>query len=306
MKLKRKLAVVVWLALGAGGAAAQERDWSKVEIKTEQLAPGIWMLEGAGGNIGVSAGEDGVFLIDDQYAPLTAKIKAAVAAVSPKPIRFVLNTHWHGDHTGGNENLGKGGVLIVAHDNVRRRLSAEQFSTLWQRTTPPSPPGALPVVTFSDTVTFHLNGEEVHAFHLAPAHTDGDAAVHFRRADVLHTGDVFFNGRYPYIDVDAGGSLKGVIAAADRLLALAGPRTRIIPGHGPRAGVAELRAYREMLAAALARVEPLVRAGKSVEEIVALRPMAEFDEKWGQDFMKPDIFLRLLHLSLSRDLTPAR
>jgi len=193
---------------------AQAPDFSKVEIVAHKVSEGLYMLQGAGGNIAVSVGEDAVFLVDDQYAPLTPKIKAAVAALTDKPIKFVLNTHWHGDHTGGNENLGSGGTLIVAHDNVRRRMSTEQFNAFFNRKTPPAPKAALPVVTFAESVRFHINGEEIHAFHVPPAHTDGDSIVHFTRANVIHTGDLFFNGLYPFIDVASGGGIDGMIAAA--------------------------------------------------------------------------------------------
>ena len=255
------------LVLGVSPALAQEQDFSQVEITTTKVADGLFMLEGSGGNIGVSVGEDGVFLIDDQYAPLTEKIVAAVRRIDDGPIRFVLNTHWHSDHTGGNENLGDAGALIVAHDNVRQRMSVEQFFTAWDRKVPPSPEGALPVVTFSETVTFHLNGDEIYAFHVAPAHTDGDAMVYFRNADVLHMGDILFNGGYPFIDVDAGGSIRGMIASCDRALELSSAETRIIAGHGPMADRKDLEDYCTMLQAVVDAVAPLVAQVKSLDEI---------------------------------------
>ncbi len=280
-------------------AAAQGPDFEKVQIKTEKVAEGIWVLAGAGGNIGVSAGADGVFLIDDEWAPLTPKVKAAVAAISDRPLRFILNTHWHPDHTGGNKDLGEAGALIVAHDNVRLRMSTDQFIEAMGMKFPPSPARALPVVTFNDAVTLHLNGDDVEAFHVPPAHTDGDAIVHFRRAGVVHMGDLFFNGMYPFVDLSSGGSFEGFIAAADRALAL-GEVTRIIPGHGPVGTRADLRAYRDMLVTVRDRVKPLVQAGKTPAEVLAARPTADLDAKWGQGFMKPEQFLEIVAQSLAR------
>ncbi len=274
--------------------ALAQQDFSKVEVKAEKLGDGVFMLTGAGGNLGVSAGEDGVILIDDQYAPLTEKILAAIRTISAKPVRFLINTHLHGDHTGGNENLGKGGVLIVAHENVRKRMSVEQISELFKRTTPAYPKVALPVVTFTDAVTFHLNGDEILAFHVPPAHTDGDTVIRFTKANVIHTGDLFFNGTYPVIDLESGGSVEGVVAAADRLLSLCDAKTKLIPGHGPAATPADLKAYREMVSGTYAAVMKLVQAGKTREEILAAKPTAPWDEKWGKGFMKPEVFTTVL------------
>jgi glyoxylase-like metal-dependent hydrolase (beta-lactamase superfamily II) len=276
----------------------QERDFSKVEVVPEKLAEGVYMLTGAGGNIGVSAGEDGVFLVDDQYAPLTDKIRAAVAAISSRPIRFLVNTHWHGDHTGGNENLGRGGVVIVAHDNVRKRMSVEQFIEAFGSKVPPAPKDALPVVTFSDAASFHMNGDEIQAFHVPPAHTDGDSVVRFARANVVHMGDCFFNGRYPFVDLSSGGSFEGVIAVAEKVLAISDAGTKIIPGHGPVADRAALAAYRDVLATVRDRVRPLIAAGKSLEEVKAAQPTREWDATWGQGFMKPDVWLGIVYKSL--------
>ena len=283
------------VALMAAPVPAQQQDFSKVEVKTEKVAEGVYMLQGAGGNIGLSVGPDAAFLIDDEYAPLTPKIKAAVAALTDKPIRFVLNTHWHGDHTGGNKDMGEAGSLIVAHENVRRRMSTEQFIAAFNMREPAAPPRALPVVTFTDAVTFHLNGDEILAVHVPPAHTDGDSVVHFRKANVIHAGDTFFNGFYPFIDLDTGGSVAGMIGAADRMLALADDRTRIIPGHGPLGTKADLKAYRDMLATARDRVAALVKAGKTLEQVTAAAPTAELDAKWGQGFLKPAAFVSILY-----------
>jgi glyoxylase-like metal-dependent hydrolase (beta-lactamase superfamily II) len=289
----------VVLVLAAGPALAQQ-DFSKVEVTSQKLTEGIYMLQGAGGNIGLSIGEDSAFLVDDQYAPLTPKIVAAVKALTDKPVKFVLNTHWHSDHSGGNENLGAAGTLIVAHDNVRLRMSTEQFMAFFDMKVPAAPKVALPVVTFNDTVTFHINGDELHAFHVPPAHTDGDSVVHFRRADVIHTGDLFFNGFYPFIDVDSGGAIEGMIGAADRMLGMARDTTKIIPGHGPLATRADLEAYRDMLVGLRDAMKPLVDSGKTLEQATAARPFAAFDPKWGAGFIKPEQMVALVYKDLSR------
>ena len=287
------LPVFVACALLNGSAGAQQ-NFDKVEIKTEKLSPTTYVLFGAGGNVGVSVGEDALFIIDDQYAPVSPKILAALKQLSNKPIKFVLNTHWHGDHTGGNENMGKGGALIVAHDNVRKRMSTEQFIALFKSKVPPSPKVALPVVTFSTDVTFHINGDEIYGFHVPKAHTDGDTVVQLKMSNVIHMGDVFFNGWYPFIDVSSGGSPEGVIAAADRVLAMSDDNTRIIPGHGPVSGKVDLKAYRDMLATVSGRVKALMKEGKKLDEIKAAKPSVEFDEKWGKAFIKADAFVEML------------
>ncbi len=266
-----------------------------VEIKTIEVAGGVYMLEGRGGNIGLSVGADGAFMIDDKFAPLTEKILAAVAALTDQPVRFVVNTHWHGDHTGGNENLANGGVIIVAHENVRAKMSKDNFLAAFNHNVPASPEAALPVVTFSDAVNFHWNGDDLHVFHVEPAHTDGDAIIHFRRANVFHMGDTYFNGMYPFIDVSTGGSIDGMIAAADRVLAKANADTRIIPGHGPLSGVDELRASRDMLATVRDTVASLVSAGKSRDEVIAAGPTGVFDEAWGGGFMQPDQWVGIVY-----------
>ena len=280
--------------------ALAQQDFSKVEIKTEKLSDTVYMLTGAGGNIGLSVGEDAVFLVDDQFAPLTPKIEAAIARITSKPVRFVLNTHWHFDHTGGNENLGKAGALIVAHENVRKRMSVENFIEFLGMKTQPDPRVALPVVTFTSDVTFHLNGDEIFAQHAPRAHTDGDAIVHFRKSDVVHMGDVLFNKMYPFIDTSSGGTVEGVIAAVDRTLKVVGERTRIIPGHGPLASRAELQAYREMLAKISARIRDQLRAKRTLGEVQASKPTAEFDDVWGKGFLKPDRFVEMLYKNMEQ------
>ncbi len=294
-------ALLTVLVLAAALTTAQGNP-DEVEIITHEVLAGhVYMLEGQGGNLGVSVGEDGVFLIDDQFAPLTEKIRAAIGKLSDKPIRFVLNTHWHGDHTGGNENLGKAGTLIVAHDNVRVRMSTEQFIKAFNSTSPPSPKEALPVVTFTDAVTFHLNGDEIRAFHVPPSHTDGDSIVHFRKANAFHMGDVFFNTFYPFIDTGSGGSIDGMIAAVERTLPLLDEKTKVIPGHGPLSDKAGVVAYLEMLRGVRAAIVPLIEAGKSVEEVVAAKPTAPYDEKWGNGFIKSDVFAKIVYEGFAKD-----
>ena len=286
--------ILLYLAL----PALAQGEMENVEIRTTHLRDGVYMLMGRGGNIGLCVGEDGAFLIDDQFAPLTKKIQAAVKKLTDQPIRFVINTHWHGDHTGGNENLGKAGAVIVAHRNVRKRMSVEQFRKMRNRTTPASPPEALPKVTFDDSLTFHWNGDEIHVFHVDPAHTDGDSIVHFKKANVVHLGDTYFNGSYPYIDVDSGGSLDGVIASAKRVREIANDDTRLIPGHGPVSGVQELEEYISVLEKARERIGALVKEGRSADEVVAAKPTAEWDAKWGQGFMKPEVWTRIVYTCL--------
>ena len=282
----------------SSGTQAQEDKYAGVEIKTHQVAPGIYMLVGEGGNIGVSAGADGVFMIDDQFAPLTGKITAAVAALSDQPIRFLVNTHWHYDHSGGNENLGNQGVLIMAHDNVYERMSRDTEIAAFNTVVPASPKVALPVITFNDNVTFHLNGEEIRVVHYRNSHTDGDSVIHFRNANVVHTGDIWFNGFYPFIDISSGGSIDGVISSIRTLINLVDDDTRIIPGHGPLGDKQGMQGYLEMLEAVRARMNRLIAEGKSLEEIIELKPNADYDATLGSGFINPDKFLQILYSDL--------
>jgi len=220
-----------------------------VPIETVTVAPGIYMLLGNGGNVAVSAGDDGTFVIDDQYAAQYDVIRHAVAALSADPVKFLINTHWHSDHTGSNERMSNAGAIIVAHENVRQRLSTDQVIEFFNAERPASPAAALPVVTFSKDITFHFNGDKVHIFHVLNAHTDGDAVVHFKKANVIHTGDVFFHGRYPFIDTGTDGSISGTITAVERILEITDAETRIIPGHGALTDKQGLEEYRDMLQA---------------------------------------------------------
>jgi glyoxylase-like metal-dependent hydrolase (beta-lactamase superfamily II) len=278
------------LAAGVGHA----QDFSRIEIKTTKLTDTVYMLTGAGGNLGVAVGPDSVFVVDDQYAPMTEKITAAIAAITPTPVRFIVNTHWHGDHTGGNENFGKAGSLIVAHDNVRKRMSVEQFIEALNMRTPPAPAVALPVVTFAQSVSFHLNGDEIRAIHMPNAHTDGDAIVHFVKNNVMHMGDIFFNGMYPFIDDATGGSVEGVIAACDKVAPMIDDQTKVIPGHGPLSNKAELKAYRDMLVTVSGRVKDMIKQGRKIDEITAANLTKDLDEKWGKGFIKGPKFVEML------------
>ena len=286
------------LTLLISGVTALAAPAQNPELQIVPVAPGVHMLVGRGGNIGVLTGDDGAFLIDDQFAPVTPQIEAAIAKIGRGPIRFVINTHWHGDHTGGNEVLGEQGALIVAHDNVRERMSSDQFIAFFNSSVPASPAGALPVVTFNDEVSFYVNGEKVHAFHVEAAHTDSDAIVHFEKANAFHLGDVFFTDGYPFIDLSSGGSIEGVIQAVERVLAMADADTKLMPGHGSLGSLTDLRAYRDMLTTARDRIRKLATEGNSVEQVVAARPTADLDERWGQSFIKPDQFIRLVYDSL--------
>jgi cyclase len=279
---------VVGITLVATAAYAQERDFSKVTIKTTKLTESVYLLEGSGGNIGVSVGEDGVVLIDDQFGPLTPKIQAAVAAITPKPIKFVLNTHWHSDHVGGNENLAVAGAVIVAHDNVRKRMSVNQFIELMKTSVPASPPRALPVVTFSTDATLHLNGEDLHIIHVGPAHTDGDSIVVLPKAKVVHMGDCYMTISYPFADLGSGGNFDGFVGVADQVLGLTDDSFKIIPGHGALSNKAELKSWRDMLSTIRARVKKQADAGKSLDAIQKQKLTAEYDEKWGKGFIKPE------------------
>ena len=292
MSLKKLFIIISCLV--ATSAFAQQ-DFSKVQIETIPVARGVYMLVGSGGNLGLSVGQDGAFLIDDQYAPLTDRIIKAISAVTDKPIRFLVNTHWHMDHTGGNENIGKGGAIIVAHDNVRKRLSKGQFMKAFNVEVPPAPAKALPVITFKDRITFHWNNETLEVWHPKPAHTDGDAVIYFKSANVVHVGDLLFNGIYPFIDAGSGGSFEGVITGVDEMLGRIDDSTKVIPGHGPLGSKADLKAYRDMLATVHARMTKLIKEGKNIDEIVAAKPTADFDAKWGGGFLNPDQWVKIAY-----------
>lgn len=289
------LAVLVTFAAPLAG-----QNFDSITITRQRLADGVYLLQGAGGNIGVSTGKDGVFIIDDDYAPLTPKVKAAVAGVSISPIRFVINTHWHRDHTGGNANLGGEGVIIVAQENVRTRMSKEQFIKAYDAKVPAAAAVAWPVITFGESMAFYLNGDTVEVLHARAAHTDGDAIIHFRKANVIHTGDTFFNGFYPFIDVSTGGTLDGMIAAADTALSRSNDETRIIPGHGPVGNRSQLKVYRDMLATVRIRVARAKIQGMTAEQFLNADLLADLDSIWGKGFMTPAQFAAVAYSAVPR------
>jgi len=298
----RAVACAGCLLLGGAQAAAQVTlpEWDRVEIVTHDLGDGLYMLEGFGGNIGVSAGEDGILLVDDQYAPLTGKIRAALAEISDAPVRFVVNTHWHADHTGGNEKLGAAGAVLVAHDNTRLHLIQAMADMDIEAMLRPSP-DSLPVLTFDDRLTFHLNGERVQALHIPPAHTDGDVIVIFKEANVIHVGDDYFNGYYPFIDVAHGGSIDGMIAFLGNLVGMSDTETQIIPGHGPVAGRADVERYRADLIEIRRRVHDAIADGRALEELIAARPLEDFDPRYASDVVGQADVLRMVYRSLIRN-----
>jgi glyoxylase-like metal-dependent hydrolase (beta-lactamase superfamily II) len=260
-----------------------------------QVTEQIYMIAGEGGNIGVFIGEDGTFLIDDQFAPLTEKIVEAIKSVGGDHPKFLINTHYHGDHTGGNEKLGQKGTLIFSHDNVRERLRMGSFLMAFNMKQAGISREGLPVVTFSEDISFHLNGDRVRAIHVPHAHTDGDSFIHFKAANVIHAGDFFFNGFYPFIDVNHGGSLKGMIKAVDMVLSLADDSTKIIAGHGPLGDKKQLASYRQMLGIAYERLSKLKAEGKTAEEAVAAKPLADLEPTWGDGIFKSDRWIELIY-----------
>lgn len=292
--------------------AGAQTNFDSIQVRSQQLSRNVYVLTGAGGNIGLSVGDDAVFIVDDQFAPLTPKILAAIAAITPKPVRFVVNTHWHFDHTGGNENLGKAGAVVMASANARKRMSTEQFIEFLKRREPPAPAGALPIVTFTDSVAVHVNGDDIVAFQVAPAHTDGDVVVHFTKANVVHMGDTYVvpppdprpNApphviRYPFIDLSSGGNINGSIAVADRVLAVCNAETKVIPGHGPVTDCAALKRWRDMIATVRERVRVAIQAGKTLDEIKAAKPTAEFDAS-NRGSIQPDDFVTFVYRSLTQ------
>ncbi len=298
--MKRTIALISCLVVAgllglpiSAGAAEEE-----VTIETVKIRDGIFMLVGQGGNIGLFIGDDGTFLIDDQFAPLTPKHLEAIRAVGGQKPKFLINTHFHADHTGDNENLGKAGTAIFSHDNVRERMTVETFIKAFNMRTPPRPKVALPVVTFSTDVTFHINGESVHAFHVPRAHTDGDSVIHFKNSNVIHAGDVLFNGFYPFIDVAHGGTVRGIIEAADAILKLADEETKIIPGQGPLGDRKQLQDYRDMLSTAFQRLSRLRKAGMTVEEAIAEKPLADLEERWGKGMFPGEKWIGLVYEGL--------
>ncbi len=289
----------VALAQQSPPAAPPPADFSKAEIKTTDLGDNIYMLEGVGGNITVAVAKDGIIMVDGQYAPLHDKIKAAIAAISNQPIKYLIDTHFHGDHSGGNEAFAKDGVTIVSEVNVRNRLAAGTSNGLTGVQTPPAPPGALPSKTYTGAFKIRLSGRVADLKHIANAHTDGDTYIWFKTANVLATGDTFTNGRYPNIDFANGGNIRGMIAASDAYLKLTNAKSRIVPGHGPIADKAALMEYRTMLVTARDRMAKLVKEGKSEDDVVALKPFADLDAKWAPTELASNNFVRVVYHSLA-------
>ncbi|SEB41435.1 Glyoxylase, beta-lactamase superfamily II [Tenacibaculum sp. MAR_2009_124] len=298
MKLPAFLNFITFLFTFAIGFSQQK----EIQIKVHHVSNNVYMLVGQGGNIAISAGEDGVFMIDDQFARLTPKILKAIKTVSEKDIRFLLNTHWHGDHTGGNKNMEKEGAVIIAHENVRKRMSTDQFQKRRNRTIKAAPKGALPIVTFTKDLNFHFNGESIYAFHVHNAHTDGDAMVYFGSSNVLHMGDTYFQGKYPYIDLDSGGSAQGYIDAIKKALLIIDDETKIIPGHRNLSFKTELKEYLAMLEEIKINILTEINAGKTEEEVANnIKLTQKFDDlKYGDWFISGEAIRRTFYRSLKK------
>ena len=293
MKKFMLLTVVLFFAISAHA----QTDFSKVEIKATKVSGNIYMLEGAGGNIGVSVGDDGILIVDDQYAPLADKIKAALKDIADKKLRFILNTHWHGDHTGGNVVFGPE-APVIAHENVRKRLSTEQRSTVFNSTTPPAPKEALPIITFNQSLSVHFNGEEIRVIHFPQGHTDGDSVIFFSSSNVVHLGDDFFAGRFPFVDLESGGSVEGLIKNIGQIIGNIPAGAKLIPGHGPISTVDDLKSYHRMLQQTTEIVRQKIAAGKTVDQVKSEGLPAEW-QPWGTGFIKTDRWVETIYKSLT-------
>lgn len=282
--------------------ACSAKEEAKLEFSYTQVGPGLYMLMGAGGftggNIGLSIGDDGVVMIDDSMPPMLDILKTAIASVTDKPVDFLINTHVHGDHIGNNQSIAEDGAHIVAHENLRKHLLEHGVQTA--EGMKPAPKAALPVITFSREMNFHLNGEDAHIFHVANAHTDGDAVIQFRTANVIHTGDVLFNGMFPFIDLESGGSVSGYLAAQKKIFAMADDKSKIIPGHGALASKADLRSAIDMLEDSIALINAQIKAGKSEDEVVAMNPLSKYHEKWNWGFITTEKMTRQLYAGLKQ------
>lgn len=286
----RILASATLLVAIATAQAQQGPDWASIEFSHTDLGNGIYMLQGRGGNLGLSVGDDGAFLIDDEFPQMASKAVETIAEITDAPVEYLVNTHWHGDHTGGNAVFHSHGSRILAHDNVRVRMAAPGPQQ--------SAPQALPELTYSEHATLHFNGHDIHLMHVSDAHTDGDTVVHFRNLNVIHTGDVMFNGMYPFIDLDSGGTVSGYIDALKLIANLADEQTQIIPGHGPLAGKEDVQTTIKMLQDTRAAVAPHVAAGKTLEEVLEAQPLAAFDEAYSWAFINGPRFTATLYNDL--------
>jgi cyclase len=291
------LRTALLIALLASPSLAQQ-DFSKVEVKATKVNGNIYMLQGSGGNIGVSVGTDGILIVDDQFAPLADKIKAALKTLGDGKLKFVLNTHWHGDHTGGNVVFGPE-APIIAHDNVRKRLATEQKSEVFKRTTPASPKEALPVITFGQSLSVHFNGEEIRVIHFPQGHTDGDSVIFFSNSNVVHMGDDFFAGRFPFVDLESGGTVQGLVKNVGEIIAKLPADVKIIPGHGPLSSLDDLKQYHRMLTETMSVVQKKMAEGKTVDQIKSEGLPDEWKE-WGTGFIKTDMWLETIYRSLSK------
>ncbi|HEU4509879.1 MAG TPA: MBL fold metallo-hydrolase [Pyrinomonadaceae bacterium] len=292
----KKIFVPLFVLLLAASIHAQQ-DFSQVQIKATKVSGNVYMLEGAGGNIGVSVGDDGILIVDDQFAPLADKIRAALKGIADKKLRFILNTHWHGDHTGGNVAFGPE-APIIAHDNVRKRMATEQKSEFFKRTTPASPKEALPVITFDHNLSVHFNGEEIRAIHYPHGHTDGDSVIFFTTSNVVHLGDNFFAGRFPFVDLESGGSVEGLTKNIGEIIEKIPAGAKLIPGHGPLSTVDDLKAYHRMLQATSGIVRQKISAGKTMDQIKS-EGLPEEWKTWGTGFINTDRWLEIIYRSLT-------